>query len=137
MVRFENRFARSEGEVETNSPIASCHCGSIRLELARPPETVTDCNCSLCRRYGVLWAYYSRAEVSVRAADEAFDSYAWGDHSLEFRRCKGCGCVTHWWPVAPGAERLGVNARLLPLELLARARVRRLDGAVTWRYLDE
>jgi len=32
---------------------------------------------------------------------------------------------------------MGVNARLFPPEILAAARVRRLDGAVTWKYLDE
>jgi hypothetical protein len=34
-------------------------------------------------------------------------------------------------------DRMGVNARLLPLEVLARARVRRLDGAGTEEYLDD
>ncbi len=32
---------------------------------------------------------------------------------------------------------MGINARLLAPDILAKARVRRLDGAVTGRYLDE
>jgi len=32
---------------------------------------------------------------------------------------------------------MGVNARLLAPEVLARAQVRHLDGADTWRYLDK
>jgi len=32
---------------------------------------------------------------------------------------------------------MGINARLLDLEVLARARMRRLDGAITERYVDE
>jgi len=31
---------------------------------------------------------------------------------------------------------MGVNARLMPLEVLAKARVRHLDGAVTEKYID-
>ncbi len=31
---------------------------------------------------------------------------------------------------------MGVNARLLEPEVLERIRVRRLDGARTWEYLD-
>ncbi len=31
---------------------------------------------------------------------------------------------------------MGVNARLMPPELLAKAQVRHLDGADTWEYLD-
>ncbi len=32
---------------------------------------------------------------------------------------------------------MGVNARLMEPEILARAKVRRLDGAETWTYFDE
>ena len=116
---------------------ASCHCGAIRLQLEGAPVTVTDCNCSICRRYGVLWAYYAPAQVHIIAAPGSTDVYIWGDRSIEFHRCKVCGCVTHWAAVDPNLGRMGVNARLLDLEVLATARVRKLDGAVTERYVDE
>ena len=29
---------------------------------------LTSCNCSICRRYGTLWAYYNFSEVRVIAA---------------------------------------------------------------------
>ena len=32
---------------------ATCHCGSVRLEIDTPPSEVTECNCSICQRYGV------------------------------------------------------------------------------------
>jgi hypothetical protein len=32
---------------------------------------------------------------------------------------------------------MGVNARLMPLDVLATARLRQLDGANTERYLDD
>ena len=38
------------------SVAASCHCGACILAVAVAPVEVTDCNCSICRRYGVLWA---------------------------------------------------------------------------------
>jgi len=37
----------------------SCHCGAVVVNVARRPRQLTDCNCSICRRYGTLWAYYS------------------------------------------------------------------------------
>jgi len=116
---------------------SSCHCGAIRLEIETAPEEVTDCNCSICRRYGVLWAYYSPRLVRFVATDGATDIYMWDDKSIEFHRCKICGCVTHWASVDKARDRMGVNARLMAPEVLARARVRRLDGAVTAKYLDE
>jgi hypothetical protein len=114
---------------------SSCHCGAVKLEIAVAPETVTDCNCSICRRYGVLWAYYAPSQVRIGAGPT--DIYMWDDKSIEFHRCRNCGCVTHWAPVDKSATRMGVNARLMAPEILARARVRRLDGADTGKYLDE
>jgi hypothetical protein len=117
--------------------IASCcHCGTVQIEVDSPPETVTDCDCSICRRYGVLWAYYSPKQVRIAAGMGATDVYMWSDRSIEFHRCRNCGCVSHWAPVDRTYDRMGVNARLMPPEMLARARIRRLDGAHTEKYLD-
>lgn len=108
---------------------SSCHCGAVKLEILAAPEEVTDCNCSICRRYGVLWAYYSPAHVRIIATEGATDCYLWGDKSIEFHRCQNCGCVTYWAAVEQPGNRMGVNARLMAPEVLAAARLRRLDGA--------
>ena len=63
---------------------ASCHCGAIRLEVSRTPRTLTDCNCSICRRYGALWAYYKATSVRVLRAPNATSVYSWGGKTLEF-----------------------------------------------------
>ncbi|HEX3809317.1 MAG TPA: GFA family protein [Rhizomicrobium sp.] len=113
---------------------ASCHCGAVKLQIETAPETVTDCNCSICRRYGVLWAYYSPKQVRIAGGT---DTYMWGDQDIAFHRCKVCGCVINWSAVDTSYDRMGVNARLMDLDILAKARVRRLDGAVTEKYVDE
>lgn len=43
----------------------SCHCGAVRLEIARSPRTLTQCNCSICRRYGAIWSYHRRNSVQL------------------------------------------------------------------------
>ena len=48
-------------------PSATCHCGSVRIRVRRAPRTVTRCNCSICRRYGALWAYYGASAVQIEA----------------------------------------------------------------------
>ena len=114
---------------------ASCHCGAVELDLAEAPSEVTDCNCSICRRYGILWAYYSPRQVEIRAR-EGTDTYLWGTRSTIFHRCRNCGCVTHWSAADPRRDRMGVNARMLAPEILDRAQVHHLDGADTDEYLD-
>jgi hypothetical protein len=116
---------------------AACHCGSIKIEVPRKPPSVTDCNCSICRRYGVLWAYYPAAQVKIRCARTARSAYAWGTKGIRFVRCRRCGCITHWEEIKEVSNaRIGVNARNFAPEVLNSLRVRRLDGADTWRYLD-
>ncbi|HZY50999.1 MAG TPA: GFA family protein [Devosia sp.] len=116
---------------------ATCHCGNVSLELETAPEQVTSCNCSICRRYGTLCAYYRPAQVRVTVKDGTTDTYMWGDKCMAHHRCPTCGCVTHWTAVPEGEiDRMGVNARMLPPEILAKAKVRHFDGANTWKYLD-
>jgi hypothetical protein len=108
---------------------ASCHCGGVRFAVETAPEKVTDCNCSICRRYGALWAYYQRPQVRFAVENGPTDIYMWGDQNLEFHRCRACGCVTHWSSVDPAHQRMGVNARLMPTEVLATIPVSHFDGA--------
>ena len=115
------------------SILATCHCGAVSIEVPAAPQTVTDCNCSLCRRLGTLWAYYDPARTTVTGETA---TYQWGARTLTVHRCARCGTTTHWSPVGADAHRMGVNARLMPPEILAAARRRRVDGAAdTWAEL--
>ncbi|HUO89909.1 MAG TPA: GFA family protein [Rhizomicrobium sp.] len=107
----------------------SCHCGKVRIAIDTAPEEVTDCNCSICRRYGTLWAYYHPKHVHITEAVPA-DTYLWGTREILFHRCAECGCVTHWTAANdPTWPRMGVNVRLMAPEVLAAARVHHHDGA--------
>ncbi len=115
-------------------PIATCHCGAVAVDVPAPLE-LTECNCSICRRYGVLWAYYRPDEVRF-TTEGPTDTYLWDDRSIAFHRCRTCGCVTHWRATTRDDDRMGVNARLMPLAVVGAARIRHLDGAVTEAYVD-
>ena len=67
---------------------ARCHCGAVQIEVPRRPRSLTNCNCSICRRYGVLWAYYKDSEVKLVAPEGTTDEYRWGPGTLRFIRCK-------------------------------------------------
>lgn len=112
---------------------ATCHCSAVRVEIPRRPRSLTNCNCSLSRRYGTLWAYYPATQVRVTGATS---DYAWGDRRLRFVRCGSCGCITHWEHIVPTASaRVGVNARNFDPAVLGPVRIRLLDGADSWKYL--
>lgn len=114
----------------------SCHCGAVEIHVERKPRRLTSCNCSICRRHGGLWGYYDKSKVRIVAGRDALDRYVWGDKCLELCRCATCGCVTHWEPVGGTGSRMGVNFRNFDPSVIESTRVRRLDGADTWKFLD-
>ncbi len=116
---------------------ATCHCGAVRIEAPAPPTQLTDCNCSICRRIGGLWAYYPADQVRISAGPDATLTYIWGDKMLALHTCKTCGCTTHWLSLGDNPERMGINARMFEPREIAAAKVRRFDGAETWTFLDE
>ncbi|HLI66847.1 MAG TPA: hypothetical protein VKU90_10835 [Caulobacteraceae bacterium] len=109
---------------------AACHCGAVRYETTAPPAWVLDCNCTLCRRYGALWAYVRGREpvtLTLEPDPDATDTYMWGDNELAFHRCKVCGCMTHMRAVEADAIH-GVNTRMMVGLDPAKVRVVQIDN---------
>jgi hypothetical protein len=100
----------------------SCHC----LQLLAVP------------RIGGPWVYFEFGTVKIEGHPQATAGYIQGDKTLRTIHCRTCGCVTHWEPLqqAPGAKH-GVNLGNFDPELIASVRVRRFDGANTWKFIDE
>jgi hypothetical protein len=118
---------------------ASCHCGAVRIDMRRKPRSLTSCNCSICRRYGAIWAYFSRRSVHYRFETGAVSPYVWGHGSLEFFHCHRCGCVTHYERTAKkgGDTRVAVNVRNADPAEVASIPLKRLDGASSWKSLED
>jgi len=116
----------------------TCHCGAIRINVSEPPQSLIDCNCSICRRYGALWALCDTGTVQVTGHPEHTAEYIWGSKTIRTLRCSSCGCVTHWESLQPDpGSKVGVNMRNFdPRDLMA-IQIRRFDGAETWSYLDD
>ncbi|UIP28771.1 GFA family protein [Photobacterium sp. TLY01] len=115
-----------------------CHCGNVRLTIARLTETATRCNCSLCHRYGALWGYLTESEVAVQVGESGTEYYEHGDKCIHFHRCKRCGCVTHYSSApASGSDRLAVNYSMFSAREIRPIRIRLFDGADTWQFIDE
>lgn len=115
----------------------SCLCGGVKLSAVRKPRTLTQCNCSVCRRYGTLWAYYTRGTATVTAPRGALVRYRVKPGGLYFVHCKTCGCVTQWEsPRKTPDARFALNGRLLEADAIARVPIKMLDGDKTWRVLE-
>jgi len=106
--------------------IASCHCGRTELELPSKPTKLNECQCSVCYKYGAMWGYYTRGDVTVTTTvGTKLDKYVRDDEGadgdISFNRCGHCGCMTHWWGTDPydgDDHQMGVNCRLLPMSAI-------------------
>lgn len=110
----------------------SCHCGALRWQFDGRPDSATACNCTVCRRYGVLWAYGHENEgIRVSGPSQA---YVRGE-AIEFHFCMACGCVA-WWrgrtAETSGRRRIGVNLRMAEPDAVARIPIEHLDGLDTF-----
>jgi hypothetical protein len=113
----------------------SCLCGAVRWQFDGMPESATACNCSACRRYGVLWIYdFVDERIKVEGPTRAFAR----GKALEFHFCPTCGCVTHWRALRrePGGKlRTAVNVRLAEPDAVAHLLIDHFDGFDTFEDL--
>ena len=106
----------------------SCHCGAVHWTFEGVPESATACNCTICRRYGVLWAY-DHEDEGIRVTGPT-KGYVRG-RSTEFHFCPECGCVAYWRARAPGADgrrRAAVNLRLAEPDAVGAIIMDHFDG---------
>lgn len=113
----------------------SCLCGSVRWRFAGHPDGATACNCTACRRYGVLWAYdYENEGISVAGRTQPFVRGS----ALEFHFCPACGCMVCWRGKRvdeQGRRRIAVNLRLAEPDAVADIPIDRFDGLDTFEDL--
>jgi hypothetical protein len=101
------------------------------------PSWVLDCNCSICRRYGALWAYSwdriakRNLNASLLQGTSELEAYIWGDRWIGFWRCKACGCVTHHTALKEPEKIRAINARMLVNFDTGRVTIHRSDNAHT------
>ena len=110
----------------------SCLCGAVRWTFAGQPDGATACNCTACRRYGVLWAYdYENEGIQVTGVTRPFVR----GKALEFHFCPTCGCVAFWRAQQideQGRRRIAVNLRLAEPEAVATIPIDHFDGLGTF-----
>lgn len=113
----------------------SCHCGSVHWRFDGQPEGATACNCTVCRRYGTLWAYdWVDEGIHVTGPTKP---YVRGTE-VEFHFCPHCGCVAFWRARKAhddGRRRIAVNLRLAEPDTVAHIPIDHFDGLDTFEDL--
>lgn len=127
-----------KGGPEQRITIGRCHCGAVQWTFKGEIPDATIFNCTICRRYGVLWAYdFDGHAIHVDAPKNGLSSYVRGN-TISFNFCKTCGSVVSWrglQPVENGRVRIAVNLRLAEPEEVAHIALLRFDGLHSFKDL--
>lgn len=76
---------------------ATCHCGSVELELTLPDGIVDPrrCDCSLCKRKGAVVASVPLTGIRIVKGAEHLTLYQFNTHTAKHYFCSNCGIYTH------------------------------------------
>lgn len=108
----------------------TCHCGRVTWTLDETPESATTCNCTICRRYGVIWVY-GHLGHSIHTTGDTAQYRRRDGGAIDFHFCSSCGCVTHYVATRAGEDGrhwTAVNLRLTEPELIAKLPIDHFDG---------
>lgn len=113
-----------------------CHCGDAGWRLIGDPGSVTACNCTLCRRYGALWAYdYEDGRVTLDGPTHSYTRRGKADPALEIHFCPTCAAVIGWRArrlESDGRRRVAINVRLAEPDAVADLAIDHFDGLDTF-----
>jgi hypothetical protein len=121
----------------------TCHCGAVRWKFDVTPKSATACNCTICRRYGVLWAYDlkgDRTQFSGPTRPYIRTAGAWGEPGIAFHFCADCGCMTHYRALKADPEgriRTAVNLRMAEPDVVAHLPIVHWEGLQSFASLGQ
>jgi hypothetical protein len=73
----------------------SCHCGAVTFEVDAPTEPAVRCNCSLCRRKGILMTPpFPEDHLRVITGRDDLTLYQFNTRVAEHYFCRHCGVAT-------------------------------------------
>jgi hypothetical protein len=109
----------------------SCHCGAVAFTIAAElPTSAIECNCSHCRRKGLLLTFIPADAFALDRGEGALGTYLFNKHQIKHRFCTTCGCE----PFAEGRDKDGgetraINLRCVPAADLEALELHKFDGA--------
>src|SRR3546814_2323508 len=91
----------------------SCHCGAVTFSVdADEPESAISCNCSHCRRKGLLLGFFPKDSFTLLTGEDALRSYTFNTHKIDHQFCQTCGTQPFAYGVGPdGSEIRAINLR--------------------------
>ena len=107
----------------------SCHCGAVTFCVNLEIEQLTNCDCSICTKKGVVHIRVQDDQFELLSGEKALTLYQWKSNTASHWFCKHCGIPAFGRPRFD-PSRYTVNARCLDdyAHIIAHTPVRQFDG---------
>ncbi len=106
-----------------------CHCGLVRFETTLDLDHVIACNCSICSKKGLLFAFVPPERFALRAGEDQLTEYLFHRKVIAHQFCPVCGVEPFATGTAPdGGAIVAVNVRCLDDVDVAGLPVKPFDG---------
>ena len=111
-----------------------CHCGRVRFEVeAAPAINVSECNCSICSKSGMLGMIVPRERFRLVSGEGCLSEYRFDSGEARHMFCAHCGIKSFYYPRSH-PDGVSVNARCLDPGTVESMRIKAFDGQNWERY---
>ena len=111
--------------IETYS--GGCHCGRVRFNVRADLSEMSECNCSICTKKGILHLVVPQSAFELLSGKDELAEYQFNTHIAKHWFCRVCGIHSFYVPRSH-PDKYSVNARCLDNVDLSDVRPRHFDG---------
>jgi len=104
-----------------------CHCGRVRFRVSAELRRVSECNCSICAKKGILHLIVSRDAFELIAGADALTTYRFNTGVARHQFCRYCGIHAFYVPRSD-PDKIDVNVRCLDGVELEGLEITSFDG---------
>ena len=106
-----------------------CHCGQVRFECTSDLANVSACNCSICTKKGLHFAFLPPPSFQLRAGQDNLKEYLFNTRKIRHQFCIDCGVEVFALGTKPdGAEVIAVNVSCIDGIELSKLTMTPIDG---------
>ena len=89
-----------------------CHCGQVRIRVRADLTQISECNCSICTKKGILHLVVPPEQFELLQGEGAITTYTFGSGVARHTFCGTCGIHAFYTPRSE-PDKVSVNVRCL------------------------
>jgi hypothetical protein len=107
--------------------LGGCHCGRVRFRVTADLDQVTECNCSVCTKKGILHLIVPPERFELLSGRDDLATYTFNTGVAKHTFCKHCGMHPFYVPRSD-PDKIDVNVRCIDDIDVATIRLKQFDG---------